>query len=304
MSSRFDFIIGLLVIFAAIALYATVEVITKLIQVDATAYQINFFRLFLGNGLLYSIIVFFSKGFVRFVRKNLKKVIFAGGLWSAFGSTLYFVGITWTSASHAALIFSANPIFSTVLAIAILQEYITWKKIVGAIMGLFGMIVVITQLNLNFLSFGTLQGDLLIVLSVLLWSLYLVMGVMYTTPDTQQEYSPLLGQLYYLCSTFSFGLLFLLPLVIIDISQNPINLTGETITLLLHLGVITNGVAYILYFWGISRIGVAKGSVTFFLKPIIASLLAFIILDEDVLSASFIAGALLILIAVSIVMKG
>ncbi|WP_455364422.1 DMT family transporter [[Eubacterium] cellulosolvens] len=304
MSSRFDFIIGLLVIFAAIALYATVEVITKLIQVDATAYQINFFRLFLGNGLLYSIIVFFSKGFARFVRKNLKKVIFAGGLWSAFGSTLYFVGITWTSASHAALIFSANPIFSTVLAIAILQEYVTWKKIVGAIMGLFGMIVVITQLNLNFLSFGTLQGDLLIVLSVLLWSLYLVMGVMYTTPDTQQEYSPLLGQLYYLCSTFSFGLLFLLPLVIIDISQNPINLTGETITLLLHLGVITNGVAYILYFWGISRIGVAKGSVTFFLKPIIASLLAFIILDEDVLSASFIAGALLILIAVSIVMKG
>ncbi|WP_455367996.1 DMT family transporter [[Eubacterium] cellulosolvens] len=290
--------------FVAIILFATVEVITKIIQVDATAYQINFFRLFLGNVLLYSIIVFFSRGFTKFVRKNLKKVIFAGGLWGALGSTLYFVGITWTSASHAALIFSANPIFSTVLAIAVLHEYITWKKILGTIIGLFGMIVVITRLDLNFLTFGTLQGDLLIILSVLLWSLYLVMGVMYATPHTPQEYSPLLGQLYYLCSTFSFGLLFLLPLLMIDVFQNPVKFSGETITLLLHLGIITNGVAYILYFWGISRIGVAKGSVTFFLKPILASMLALIMLGEDVLSASFIAGTLLILIAVSIVMKG
>lgn len=300
MNLRNHSLIGYLSTVTGISIMATVEVTTKLIQADITPYQINFFRTLLGSGFLLFTALILKAGLREFVRRKLNRILLMALLWNVIGLNLYFLAITWTSASHAALIFSVNPVIASILAIVVLHENITLHKVLGGLTGLIGMAAVITRFDINFLKFGTLYGDLLMIIPLILWCIYLVWGISWTAKEENPKISYLRNQLSYLCSTFTFGLLFLFPIFILDALKNPVDFNNDTLAYLTYLGVATNGIAYILYFWGISKVEVSKGTMAFFLKPVIASLLSFIILGEDIFSSSFIAGAILVSLAVFI----
>nr|MBP7310607.1 DMT family transporter [Candidatus Cloacimonadota bacterium] len=57
-------------------------------------------------------------------------------------------------------------------------------------------------------------------------------------------------------------------------------LSASNILFMAHLGLIVTGLAYLLYFEGMKKIGAARASVYFFLKPALATLLAYFILHE------------------------
>ena len=291
-------LIGYLSTITGISIMATVEVTTKLIQADITPYQINFFRTFLGSGFLLLMTLILGADVRGFVKRNLGKVLLMALLWNVIGLNLYFLAITWTSASHAALIFSVNPVIASILAVMVLHENLTLYKVLGGLTGLIGVIAVITRFDINFLKFGTLYGDLLMAIPLVLWCVYLVWGVSWTAKEENHRRSHLRDQLNYLSSTFAFGLLLLVPIFILDTLRSPVHLSNDTLAYLIYLGLATNGVAYILYFWGVSKLEVSKGTIAFFLKPVIASILSFIILGEDIFSGSFIIGAILVSLAV------
>jgi len=280
---------------AGISMMATVEVAAKLIQGAVTPYQINFFRTLLGCLLLFTMILILGGGLRGFVGRNLTRIILMALAWNVLGLNLYFLAITWTSASHAALIFSANPIVASVLAVMVLREDLTLPKVIGALTGLAGVAAVITGFNPGFLGSGTFYGDLLMAVPLTLWCIYLVWGISWTSGGdnggVKRRNPRLKDQLNYLCSTFTFGLLFLTPIFALDASRNPIRLNLDTVGCLIYLGLVTNGIAYILYFWGVSRVEVSKGTMAFFLKPVVASILSHLILGEDISSRGFIVGA-------------
>ncbi|MEM2123545.1 MAG: DMT family transporter [Candidatus Bathyarchaeia archaeon] len=287
-------LIGYASTIAGISMMATVEVATKLIQGGVTPYQINFFRTLLGCIFLFLMTSAFGGGLRRFTGRNLSRILLMALAWNVLGLNLYFLAITWTSASHAALIFSANPVVASVLAVAILHEDLTLPRVIGALTGLLGVVAVITGFDPSFLGSGTLSGDLLMAIPLTLWCIYLVWGISWTSRGGGRGDPCLRDQLNYLCSTFTFGLVFLTPVFIWDASRNPVSLDVNTIGCLIYLGLATNGLAYILYFWGISMLEVSKGTMAFFLKPVIASILSHMILGEEISSPSFIIGAVLV----------
>ncbi|MEM3676871.1 MAG: DMT family transporter [Candidatus Bathyarchaeia archaeon] len=284
---------------AGISIMATVEVATKLVQEDITPYQINFLRTLLGSAFLFLMVSILGGGLREFVERNLSRILLMALTWNVAGLNLYFLAITWTSASHAALIFSVNPVVSSVLAVMVLREDLTPSKVLGALTGLAGVAAVVTGFDPGFLGSGTVHGDLLMAISLILWCVYLVWGISWTSEGSGRR-GALKNQLNYLCSTFAFGLLFLAPISALDYSRNPVNLGLDTIGYLIYLGLATNGAAYILYFWGLSRIEVSKGTMMFFLKPVVASILSSIVLGEKVFSPSFIMGAALVSLGVLI----
>jgi drug/metabolite transporter (DMT)-like permease len=67
---------------------------------------------------------------------------------------------------------------------------------------------------------------------------------------------------------------------------------------MLYLGVIITGLAYVLYFEAMKQLSAARASFYFFLKPALATLLAYFFLGEQ-LSLLQIGGIVLIMIALS-----
>ena len=63
-----------------------------------------------------------------------------------------------------------------------------------------------------------------------------------------------------------------------------------------HLGLVITGLAYLLYFEGMKKISAAKAAAYFFMKPVLASLLAFFILKET-LSLGQIFGIILVVLS-------
>lgn len=76
-----------------------------------------------------------------------------------------FIGLKTVSSGMAALILSANPIVAAVLAVFLLGERMTWRKLLGLLLGLGGVAFIVKSR----LTLGTdqLGGILLIVLALL-----------------------------------------------------------------------------------------------------------------------------------------
>ena len=76
-----------------------------------------------------------------------------------------FIGLKTVSAGLAALIISANPIVAAVLAVLLLGERMTWRKVVGLLLGLGGVAFVVqSRLTLGTDQFG---GIVLCVIALL-----------------------------------------------------------------------------------------------------------------------------------------
>jgi drug/metabolite transporter (DMT)-like permease len=72
---------------------------------------------------------------------------------------------------------------------------------------------------------------------------------------------------------------------------------------LLYLGVFGSGIAFVCYYKGMELTSTNVGSIVFFLKPILGTAYAAIILNER-LSPGFIIGALLILVGSTVMIYG
>jgi len=95
------------------------------------------------------------------------------------------------------------------------------------------------------------------------------------------------------CYSFLTGATVLL--IVMLIIKSPVAIKSvSAFPQLVYLGIMVTGVAYIAYFKGLTITGAGRGSLLYFLKPVIASLLAIIFLAEQP-TIGFVAGTALIL---------
>lgn len=74
-----------------------------------------------------------------------------------------------------------------------------------------------------------------------------------------------------------------------------------TFPVLLYLSLITTGLAYCLYFYGLKRVPVMVGTSMFYLKPILATIFAVILLKESP-ELHFYIGVIVILSSMALTM--
>jgi drug/metabolite transporter (DMT)-like permease len=95
-----------------------------------------------------------------------------------------------------------------------------------------------------------------------------------------------------------FGSLFILPLVWLNITSQEFTHLRNAWLPLLYLALPGTAVAYALYYFGFLNIPAQKGSMTFFIKPALASLLAVLLLHEKI-NGYMISGTILILLGLA-----
>jgi len=281
--------LGYLYILITIIFLSTYEVVSKTLVNRVNPFQVNFLRFFIGGILLF--IVLLAKGDISIESKDLGKVMIVGIINVVLSMNLLQLSLNMpdSKASIAAVIFSSNPIFVTFFAAFITGEKINLNKIFGLLFGVLGVILI--SLDGIKIDHVNLKSPVLALLSALLYGLYTVLG---------GKVSKKIGSLKMNSYSFLLGSLTLLPFLIIF--KVPVIKFDYSVSFqILYLSLFVTGIAYLTYFMGLAQTGAGKGSLVFFLKPVLASIFSMVILGERITSG-FVMGTILIIFGITLVL--
>jgi len=249
--------------FIALALFSSLEVVSKPIMGLVDPFFTTFFRFFIGGIFLFLISKRNIKG------KDLLHVVLIGCLNCIISMTMLQLSIKFGNASSAATLISTSPMFTAVFAVLINKEKISTRKKIGVGLGLFGIMV---------FGFGMLEGDtitgiLLGVGAAITFALYSVLLRKYVAkygPVNCTAYTTLIPSIFY-------GLTLLLTG---NMKIPSLDIQGWLI--LLYLGIFVTGIAYFALLEAVNRMGSTNAMRLFYLKPVVATTLAVIFLSESV----------------------
>jgi drug/metabolite transporter (DMT)-like permease len=280
---------GYLYLGITILIFGPFEVISKFVH-GIDAIQLNFLRFLIGGMALLPFAVIE-------IRKPKRKIKIGGLAHLIALSVLYIpvsmvflqVAIQNTSAALSTFVFSANPIFIAVFAAWILHEMPNAFIVAAIALEVVGLLFIANPFNERF-DFYFFH----LCLAAIVFAFYNVL---------MRKATSRLGNLVAFTLVVIFGTTVLgLFLLAADIPWFQ-GVSMSNALPLLYLGVFGSGIAFVCYYKGMESTSTNVGSIVFFLKPILGTIYAVIILNER-LSPGFIIGALLILVGSTMMIYG
>lgn len=244
---------------------------------------ISFLR-FLGAALLlFPIMWIFERNRPKHTKKDWILFMLLGLTGIALYNICFFYASKYAPVIKSSLFIAANPMLIMLLSGVFLKEAITKRNVVGLLLAFLGVITIITEGNpMVILKFQFEFIDLILLGAVITWALYSVLGRV-----VLQKYSSIVSTTY----AVGFGTLFLLPFSLIE--QPWERFSDSTLSAWLaigHMSVFVTVLGFILYYYGIQKIGAAKASIFINVMPVSAVVMATLFLGE-VLTIGTIIGA-------------
>ena len=135
-----------------------------------SAFALTYFRI-CGAAILFWIISLFLKK--ESVPKRDLLLLFGASLFGVSINQISFItGLSHTSPIDASIIATTAPMMTMFFAAYFLKEPITWKKVIGVLIGAFGALLLIFNENIEQRQ-SNILGNLLCLLSILSFSIYL-----------------------------------------------------------------------------------------------------------------------------------
>jgi len=204
-------------------------------------------------------------------KKAIIPSIFMGVTGVVLFQILQFMSLAKTSAINVGLISTLNMLSIAIFSFLFLKEKINVLQLFSMILSIFGVILVLSKGNLHFIfSLQFNIGDLYMLGAVGVWGLYSV-----CSKWAMQTISPMMSTLY----SGIFGLLVLLPFNIS--SFRVIQMDSSFIKSILYTGIISTVVCMVLWNVGVQKLGTNTSGLFLNFNPIFTSILAFIILGEE-----------------------
>jgi drug/metabolite transporter (DMT)-like permease len=208
---------------------------------------------------------------------------------------LVFWGEQYISSGLAALLQATLPAFGLVFAhIHLPAERLSWAKIGGVVLGVFGVGVVFSN-QLAIAGSQALAGCVALILSAMFAAYSNVL-----VKSFGKHLDPAIlaaGQMF-------FGLLLLLG-VGIPLEGNPLRFhwTPMALIALLYLAVVGSVIAFLLYYWLVLNMDVTKSMLIALVTPVVAVLLGMIVLNEQIGWRTLAGGAMIMLGITLIVLR-
>lgn len=265
----------------------------KLASEYILALQIVFLRVFFGFLPVFCYALWFRK--LQFWHLKYSFNFF---IMSLLGTTLYYYGFVKGTAlldsAIAGAISGLIPIFTFLLSfIFIKEEKITKSKIVGILFGFLGVFVIAKPFN------SSLHVSLEGVIYLLFGSFILGASFVYA----KKYIVPLRLHFSALCTyQLGFASLSLALIVSFDKMDNILMDTHIFLGTIVGLGLLGTGLAFIIYYYIIEKLGAIKASTSTYLPPIVALIIGYFFIGENVGVIDF-GGTILIFIGVFLVNK-
>jgi drug/metabolite transporter (DMT)-like permease len=255
--------------------------------IDPLAY--NGFRVTLAAVLLGAIVAA-SRGPLPPVR-TIAALMGLGVLGNGVYQLLFVEGIAHTSATDAALVVAASPAFIAIIGRLRGVERVHARGVFGILLSIAGIALVVLATASGKGGRSSLFGDLLVLLGSLSWAIYTVL----LKPHTERVPGMQLSAF-----TMAGGALPLLAVALPAIGRTVWSaMPGLGWLALVYSGVFALVIAYYFWYNGVRVIGPTRTSMYSNLQPLIAVLMAWVLLHETptiwqgVGAASIMAGLLL-----------
>jgi drug/metabolite transporter (DMT)-like permease len=204
---------------------------------------------------------------------------------AVFGPTLY-LGLRFTTAVNATLINGLGPLITGLLAALLIREPMTRRQVVGAIVGLVGVLALISGGSLAFWQVARINvGDLIVLGAVALWALYSVLGRRVMRNRSALSATALSALL---------GFPFLLVAAVWELRSIPVELRPQLLLAILYIGIFPTIVGFLSWNEGVRRLGPSGAMVFYNTLPLYGALLGYLVLGESIGLAHLVGGALII----------
>lgn len=222
-------------------------------------------------------------------RGDLPRVAFLGLVWMAIPFCLFPVAEQWVDSGVAGVINAGVPVFTAILAIALLRRLPRRRQTAGLLLGLGGVVVV----ALPTLDEGgsSVLGILLLLLACVLYALALTLAV-----PLQQRY----GGLPVMMRAQGVACVLTLPLALWGLGRS--EFAWSSLAAVSVLGIAGTGLALLSMAVLAGRVGATRGSTITYLFPVVAIALGVLLRDEE-LHLLAIAGTVLVLAGASLVSR-
>ena len=224
---------------------------------------------------------------LKYNKSSILRIGSLGILNVCVSMLLLQLSIFYGKASLTAVIVSMNPLFVSLFAMLIIREKLSRMQVISLGLGLLGLLfIVFAEHDFDNASFQNLPlGIAFAVAACLTFGLWTVL-----TKSAVLKY----GNFFTNAVSFIVGGVALLMVNIVIGKPILFNFTSANLLFMAYLGLIITGLAYVLYFEGMKVITASNASGYFFLKPALATLLAYFILRET-LSWGQLVGMVLII---------
>lgn len=249
-------------------------------------------RVIIGAGMFWLISMLLPKEPIQ--RSDFRLIILCGLFGTAINQMFFFSGLKYTTPINASLIMTITPLMVLLAAASILKERITFRKLIGLLVGLSGAIIVVGYGQAIAFSLKSLQGDLMVFTNAVSFGIYLVL-----VKSLMKRYQTITVLKW----VFTVGMMIVFPFGIGDLSavewsEFPMHIWGAIAFVL----IMTTCVAYLLNAFALKHLRASVVGIYIFLQPVIATAVA-LLAGRDELTAFKLLAAILIFSGVYIVSK-
>ena len=241
-------------------------------------------RSVIGLLFLLAVTAIRKEGFSLAALKGKLPLLAISGIAMGFNWILLFEAYRYTTVATATLCYYLAPVFLILASPIVLAERLTAKKLICVVVALAGMVPVSGVLQAGFSGMQELKGILLGASAALLYA-----GVVLLNKRAG-ETPPVKRTMVQMAA----AAVVLLPYVLLTEDLSALAPTPVGVGLLLVVGIIHTGLAYMLYFGSIGNLPAHTLAIFSYIDPIVAILLSALLLKEP-LGLGSIVGAVLIL---------
>lgn len=188
-------------------------------------------------------------------------------------NTLQYWALEHTQALNTLLLQSAAPLIVALWSLVILGVRLTLAQAFGVALSMCGVLIILLHGDLTTLSnIAFNKGDLIFIVALIIFALYSVLTL---------KRPPIHG-LSFLAFTFGCGALFLVPLLIWELTQRPLPApTPGNFAALGYVALFPSILAYLCYNRGVRLVGANRSAPFFHLIPVFGSAMAILLLGEQ-----------------------
>jgi len=227
-------------------------------------------------------------------RQDWKMLILLGFLAVVANQAFFLYGLKFTTPTHAALLYGATPVLVFLFAIPLVGERPTLLKKIGVPVTFLGVATVIIHAGMEW-SFKALFGDILILLAVVAWALYTVLG---------KRLVGKYGAIHLTAMSIIIGTVLFAPIGLVTFTRfDPETISLRGWTSLGYIAIGTSVIAYSIWFWALGRLEATKVSVFNNLQPIFTAIMSYFLLGETI-GPRLIVGGILVIVGVILTERG
>ncbi|CAH0529299.1 DMT family transporter [Vibrio hippocampi] len=263
---------GYLISFITVAIWAGSYIVSKMAVGVIEPATLAFYRCLFAFLVLTPVCLPKIKQNIDVIKKNYRTLVYLGFWGMGLSQSMTYFSGHYTSSINMSLVNSLIPAVTLAMSIIILKTRLSIVQYIGVLVSLSGVVYVLVKGDINVLkNLEFNYGDILMLVGTFSYSLYGI--ILNRNPSIMSGWTLLYCQLF-------VASVLLCPLMLVT-SESYIPST-TSIPLIIYAVFFLSIISP--YFWkvAIDKIGAMKSSLSMNFMPVIAAILSYIILGEDI----------------------